>query len=136
MTKREMFLAIREVVSADAEMVAFIDKEIDLLNRKSASRKPTKTQTENEVYKADILVTLSTADAPLSIKDIQAGTASLEELSNQRISHLMKALVDSGQVAKVYVKKVPLFSLAWGEHTLFSDPGKDFSFPFFFPFTL
>ena len=112
MTKREMFLAIREVVSADAEMVAFIDKEIDLLNRKSASRKPTKTQTENEVYKADILVTLSTADAPLSIKDIQAETASLEELSNQRISHLMKALVDSGQVAKVYVKKVPLFSLA------------------------
>ena len=112
MTKREMFLAIREVVSADAEMVAFIDKEIDLLNRKSASRKPTKTQTENEVYKADILVTLSTADAPLSIKDIQAETASLEELSNQRISHLLKALVDSGQVAKVYVKKVPLFSLA------------------------
>ena len=112
MTKKEMFLAIREVVSADAEMVAFIDKEIDLLNRKSASRKPTKTQTENEVYKADILVTLSTADAPLSIKDIQAGTASLEELSNQRISHLMKALVDSGQVAKVYVKKVPLLSLA------------------------
>lgn len=112
MTKREMFLAIREVVSADAEMVAFIDKEIDLLNRKSASRKPTKTQTENEVYKADILVTLSTADAPLSIKDIQAETASLEELSNQRISHLMKALVDSGQVTKVYVKKVPLFSLA------------------------
>ena len=112
MTKREMFLAIREVVSADAEMVAFIDKEIDLLNRKSASRKPTKTQTENEVYKADILVTLSTADAPLSIKDIQTETASLEELSNQRISHLLKALVDSGQVAKVYVKKVPLFSLA------------------------
>lgn len=112
MTKREMFLAIREVVSADAEMVAFIDKEIDLLNRKSASRKPTKTQTENEVYKADILVTLSTADAPLSIKEIQAETASLEELSNQRISHLMKALVDSGQVVKVYVKKVPLFSLA------------------------
>ena len=112
MTKKEMFLAIREVVSADAEMVAFIDKEIDLLNRKSASRKPTKTQTENEVYKADILVTLSTADAPLSIKDIQAETASLEELSNQRISHLLKALVDSGQVAKVYVKKVPLFSLA------------------------
>lgn len=112
MTKREMFLAIREVVSADAEMVAFIDREIDLLNRKSASRKPTKTQTENEVYKADILVTLSTADAPLSIKDIQAETASLEELSNQRISHLLKALVDSGQVAKVYVKKVPLFSLA------------------------
>lgn len=112
MTKREMFLAIREVVSVDADMVAFIDKEIDLLNRKSASRKPTKTQTENEVYKADILVTLSTADAPLSIKDIQAETASLEELSNQRISHLLKALVDSGQVAKVYVKKVPLFSLA------------------------
>ena len=112
MTKREMFVAIREVVADNAEMVAFIDKELDLLAKKSASRKPTKVQTENELLKADILVTLSTADEPLSIKAIQEATASLADLSNQRISHLLKALVDSEQVDKVYVKKVPLFSLA------------------------
>ena len=109
MTKREMFVEIRKAVSDNAEMVAFIDKELDLLAKKSASRKPTKVQTENELLKADIL---ATADEPLSIKAIQEATASLADLSNQRISHLLKALVDSEQVDKVYVKKVPLFSLA------------------------
>ena len=112
MTKREMFVAIREVVADNADMVAFIDKELELLAKKSASRKPTATQKENEGFKTDILVTLSGADAPMNIKEIQAETASLEKLSNQRISHLLKALVDGGQVTKVYVKKVPLFSLA------------------------
>lgn len=111
MTKREMFVAIREVVADNADMVAFIDREIELLAKKSASRKPTATQKENEGFKTDILVTLSGADAPLNIKTLQAETASLEKLSNQRISHLLKALVDGGQVEKTYIKKVPHFSI-------------------------
>lgn len=37
MTKKEMFTEIRKVVADNAEMVAFIDHEIELLNRKSDS---------------------------------------------------------------------------------------------------
>ena len=48
MTKREMFVAIRNAVLDNEEMVAFIDHEIDLLERKSTSpKKPTETQKEN-----------------------------------------------------------------------------------------
>ena len=112
MTKREMFLAIREVVADNADMVAFIDREVGLLAKKSASRKPTATQKENEGFKTEILVALSGADEPMSIKALQEAVPSIAKLSNQRVSHLLKALVDSGQVVKVYVKKVPLFSLA------------------------
>ena len=49
-TKKEMFVEIRNVVADNAEMVAFIDHEIELLSRKSGSpRKPTQTQIENDV---------------------------------------------------------------------------------------
>ena len=89
-----------------------VERALKSVRKSTGERKPTKVQTENELLKADILVTLSTADEPLSIKAIQEATASLADLSNQRISHLLKALVDSGQVDKVYVKKTPLFSLA------------------------
>ena len=50
MTKREMFAEIRNAVIDNAEMVAFIDHEIELLNRKSTSpKKPTKTHQKNEL---------------------------------------------------------------------------------------
>ena len=59
MTKVEMFSAIREVVSENAEMVAFIDHEIELISKKAASKKPTKVQVENEGFKAEILAYLT-----------------------------------------------------------------------------
>ncbi len=112
-TKREMFTAIRAIVADNEEMVAFIDHEIELLNRKSASpKKPTKTQIENEGYKADIVAYLTSADAPKTIKEMQADISSLAGLTNQRITHMLTDLVKSETVRKDYVKKVPYFSIA------------------------
>ena len=112
MTKKEMFVAIREVVADNADMVEFINHEIELLSRKSASpKKPTKAQVENEGYKADILVVLSDADAPLTIKELQASCPSIEALTGQRVSALLTQLRKGGQVKRDYVKKVAYFSL-------------------------
>ena len=112
-TKREMFTAIRAIVADNEEMVAFIDHEIELLNHKSASpKKPTKTQVENEGYKADIVAYLTSADAPKTIKEMQADITSLAGLTNQRITHMLTDLVKSEVVRKDYVKKVPYFSIA------------------------
>ena len=112
-TKREMYTAIRAIVADNEEMVAFIDHEIELLNRKSASpKKPTKTQVENEGYKADIVAYLTSADAPKTIKEMQADITSLAGLTNQRITHMLTDLVKSEVVRKDYVKKVPYFSIA------------------------
>ena len=112
-TKREMFTAIRAIVADNEEMVAFIDHEIELLNRKSASpKKPTKTQVENESYKADIVAYLTSTDAPKTIKEMQADVPSLAGLTNQRITHMLTDLVKSETIHKDYVKKVPYFSVA------------------------
>lgn len=112
MTKREMFNEIRNVVIDNEEMVAFIDHEIELLNRKSnSSRKPTKTQVENEGFKADILEALEVADSPLTIKELCAVCPSIADLTNQRITHMLTALRKDGKVVRTYEKKVPYFGI-------------------------
>lgn len=113
MTKREMYNAIRNIVIDNAEMVAFIDHEVELLDRKSsASRKPTKTQVENDGFKAEILAYLAEADAPKTIKELQSEVASIEGLTNQRITHMLTDLVKSGFLTKTYVKKTPYYAIA------------------------
>jgi len=112
MTKREYFAQIRELVADNEELVAFIDHEVELLNRKSATpRKPTKAQQENAVFKANILEALEKVGKPVSIKELVAECPSLAGLTNQRITHLLTALIADDKVAKEYVKKVPFFFL-------------------------
>lgn len=113
MTKREMFNEILAVVANNAEMVEFINHEIELLNRKSSAvRKPTKNQLENEGFKADIVDYLKDADAPKTIKELQTAIPSLADLTNQRITHLLTDLVKAETLTKNYVKKTPYYSVA------------------------
>jgi len=113
MTKKEMFAEIRKAVISNEEMVAFIDHEIELLNRKSNSpKKPTKTQMENDAYKATIVEYLTMADAPKSIKEMQAEITDFATLTNQRITHLLTDLVNAKTITKEYVKKTPYYFIA------------------------
>lgn len=113
MTKREMFNEILTVVADNAEMVEFINHEIELLNRKSSAvRKPTKNQLENERFKADIVDYLKDADASKTIKELQTAIPSLADLTNQRITHLLTDLVKTETLTKSYVKKTPYYSVA------------------------
>ena len=113
MTKREMFNEILAVVADNAEMVEFINHEIELLNRKSSAvHKPTKNQLENEGFKADIVDYLKDADAPKTIKELQTAIPSLADLTNQRITHLLTDLVKAETLTKNYVKKTPYYSVA------------------------
>lgn len=112
MTKKEMFTEIRNIVADNEEMVAFIDRQIELLDRKSNSpKKPTKTQIENDGFKADIVAYLTETDAPKNIKELQAEVPSIAELSNQRITHMLTDLVKNGTLMKDYVKKTPYYSV-------------------------
>jgi len=113
MTKREMFAEIRNIVADNEEMVAFIDHEIELLNRKSNSpKKPTKTQIENDSFKAEIIAYLTEVDTPKTIKELQAEIPSISGLTNQRITHMLTDLVKAETLTKEYVKKTPYYSVA------------------------
>ena len=108
MTKKEMFAQIKSHLT-DVNEIAFIDHEIELLeNKASQTRKPTSTQVENEKIKVVIVDYLSTIESA-TIGDITKG-ANLEEISNQKMSALLKQLVDSGEVAKTYEKRKAYFS--------------------------
>jgi hypothetical protein len=113
MTKKEMFAEIRNIVADNEEMVAFIDHEIELLERKSnSSKKPTKVQIENEAFKAEIVAHLTEVDTPKTIKELQAEIPSISGLTNQRITHMLTALYKDKVLTKEYVKKTPYFPVA------------------------
>ena len=113
MTKKEMFAEIRNIVADNEEMVAFIDHEIELLEHKSNSpKKPTKTQIENDGFKAEIVAYLTEVDTPKTIKELQAEIPSINSLTNQRITHMLIDLVKAGTLTKEYVKKTPYYSVA------------------------
>ena len=118
MTKKEMFAEIINLVegkpttATPVEIIEFASHEIELLEKKAATpRKPTATQVENEAFAAEILSYLTTVDQPKSIKELQSEVASLAPLSNQRISHILSALVEKEKLEKSYVKKTPFFSV-------------------------
>ncbi len=107
MTKREMFTAIMEKVQDNAEMVAFLEHEIELVSRKrTGSSKPTKRQTENEGIKARILEIVS--DEGMTAGEVVAAL-DIEGMTNQRVSALLRQLVLAEQVRKETVKGKSLF---------------------------
>ena len=110
-TKKEMFTMIKAQVKDNAEMVAFIDHEIELLDKKASNKKATKTQEANVGIKSTILTVLEGAK-PMTVTEMQGASAELGELSNQKVSALARQLVEAGKVVKTIDKKVSRFSLA------------------------
>ena len=110
-TKKEMFTMIKAQVKDNAEMVAFIDHEIELLDKKASNKKATKTQEANVGIKSTILAVLEGAK-PMTVTEMQGASAELGELSNQKVSALVRQLVEAGKVVKTIDKKVSRFSLA------------------------
>ena len=112
MTRVEMFNAIKDRVSDNADMVAFLDHQIELIAKKSSNKKPTKNQEENEVLKAVILDTLDTVGmtvSELQTKDERISVAS--GISNQRVSALLRQLKNDGKVDKRVEGKKTLYFL-------------------------
>ena len=113
MTKKDFYFALREIVSDNVDMVAFIDHEIEMLEKKASTpRGETKTQIENKGFKAEIIEFLTLTDAPKTIKEIQAGVPSIADASNQKVTHLLTPLVNEGVLVKTYEKKVPRYTIA------------------------
>lgn len=110
-TKKEYFSKLKEIVKDNVELTNFIDHEIELLNKKSVNKAPSKTQIENENIKNDIVKVLTEMAKPLTITDIQSANANLANLSNQKISALLTQLVNANIVVRTTDKKKAYFSL-------------------------
>ena len=115
-TKREVIgmMMKEEVVKANPTYVAYLENELALLDQKAQNKKATKTQEQNVGIKATILEVLATIGSG-TVTDIQNGNEELSALSNQKVSALVRQLVESGEVVKTTDKKKSIFSLAESE---------------------
>ena len=115
-TKREVIgmMMNEEVVKANPTYVAYLENELALLDKKAQNKKATKTQEQNVGIKATILKVLATIGSG-TVTDIQNGNEELSTLSNQKVSALVRQLVESGEVVKTTDKKKSIFSLAESE---------------------
>ena len=113
-TQREYFTEIKEIVEREGrtDLVEFVEGRLAQLAKKASTpKKPTERQKENVALKADIENHLMQVAEPKCIKELVSEVASLNGLTNQRVSHLLTDLVNAGALEKNYVKKVPYFSI-------------------------
>ena len=117
MTKKDYFKMLKgiEKVAENAELVKFIDHEIELLDRKnSADRKLSGNALANVGLREEIIEILSREPERLfTATEVQK--AMKDEYSNQRISALLKQLKEEGKVEKIQDKRKSYFKLAWRE---------------------
>ncbi len=77
--------------------------------KNSAERKPTATQKANEGYKEAILNFME-VDKKYTITDLMKEVVELVDLSNQRVSALVRQLKDDGLVERTEEKRKAYFS--------------------------
>lgn len=132
MTKAQMFTVVRDFVSANEEIladgldenelttdevIAFLNNEIKLVNKRN-SRKGTNKKTEaNKAVKEAIVAVLEGSDKALTVTEItktdtiQAFATEDKPVSNAKITALLTQLRKEGLVKREYEKKVAYFSL-------------------------
>lgn len=118
MTKRDYFNGLLRVIENHKDNIenyedfkAFIEREIELLNKKRSNSKPTKTQIENEKIKEKILEVLTDVNEVMTISELMTADG-LENYSNQKLSVLCHQLVNEHKVVNTKVKKVSYFKIA------------------------
>lgn len=111
MTKTEALNAIRAKVTDTPELVAFCDHELELLakkSEKSAEKRAEKADTYNAI-RADVVKVLATAENGLTVTDLlkEGGF----DVSNQKMTYILKAAIAEGTVTKAAVKGRTFYSV-------------------------
>ena len=115
-TKRDRFNALLAIpaVAENADLVEFINHEIELLDKKNtAERKPTAKQVENAGFKSDILDWMEDG-VQYACADIAKGVPALVDagISANRVTAMLTQLVNDGKVVRTTDKRKSFYSLA------------------------
>ena len=120
-TKRECYNALLNIpaVAGDPVLVAFINRELNLLDKKnSANRKPTAKEIAKREADADLRIAIvdemevgKMYSAGEMIKALPTLTA-VPDLSAAKVSYLMRDLIKDGSVEKVVEKRHTFYRLA------------------------
>ena len=111
-TKREKYEMLANIaeVQANPMLVEFIEHELELLAKKnSADKKPTAVQIANEGIKSVIVETLKAKGEKMTISEMQKANEELADLTNQRISALVRQLLTDGIIERIEEKRKAYF---------------------------
>ena len=120
-TKKDRFNVLLNLASvqADPELTAFIEHEIELLDKKnSAERKPSEKQVAKTAHDADLrsaIVNEMEMNTLYSANDLIKALPTLSaepNLSVAKISYLMRDLLNDNSVVKVVEKRHTFYKLA------------------------
>ena len=113
-TKAQKFAMIAELpeVKSNPMLSEFIAHEIELLaNKNSGEKKLTAQQVANEAIKTAIVEAMVPGTA-YTITDIIKSVSACADLTNQRVSALMRQLIEAKVVVRTEDKRKAYFSLA------------------------
>ena len=116
LTKKDYFNILRNAYPQTApnysDVINFIDHELELLSKKNTgAKKPTAQQTANVGIKDAILENME-ENRLYSIAEIQKEIPGCADITNQRISALLRQLIDDGVIVRTEDKRKAYFSLA------------------------
>ena len=114
MTKMQKFemLSKLDAVKSDPVLSEFVAHEMELLSKKnSAEKKPTAQQVANAGVQTAILNGMEDGKA-YTITDIIKEVPECADLTNQRVSALVRQLVDAGKVVRTEDKRKAYFTKA------------------------
>jgi DNA-binding MarR family transcriptional regulator len=111
MTKAQMFAQIKANYPLTTAEVEFIDHELALLAKKnSAEKKPTAQQTANEGIKTAIVEGME-ANRLYTVTEIIKEISACADMTNQRVSALLRQLVEAGAVVRTEDKRKAYFQV-------------------------
>lgn len=118
MTKKDWFAVLRVLVD-NAEMekeekdgaLAFIDREVELLNKKSNNSRDTKKQEENKALAEVVLAELGKIGKPIAIAELIKASEVLGVYTTQKLTPILKALKDEQRVVMTTEKKRNYYSV-------------------------
>lgn len=111
-TKKMRFEALlaMESVKSDPDMVEFLEHQIELLSKKGGGSAPTKLQKENADLK-DLILEAMEPNILYTITDMIKAFDFLAEMTNQKVSALVRQLVNANLVERIEDKKKTYFKI-------------------------
>jgi len=106
-TKKDYFMQLLEIVGDSDELTSFINHEIELLDKKNLTKSVKVLEKDKEIV-SKILEVLQDNK---NLKCTEIAKTLEYEYSAQKISAMLKKLVDSGKVERTTEKRVSYFNI-------------------------
>ena len=113
LTKAQKFAMLRAIpaVADNAMLVEFIDHEVELLTKKnSADKKPTAQQVANAGIATAIIEGME-PNRLYTVTEVIKSIPACADLTNQRVSALLRQLVEAGKVKRTEDKRKAYFQV-------------------------